>query len=827
MRTVDESFRDDYSRVLPVFKYGDPDVASSISGEMDIAIRKSSKMIAFHSIKAKPKTKKGKKLTAQQKEFFNKNEYNKWVDDGYLLVGKSHVYRQDYPNAIQTFNFIIREFPKEPAQYEAKIWLARTYSQTKEYNDAENIITTLASDKKFPKKFKLDLHTTTADFYIKQEKYLPAIKSLESALELVHRKKDKLRYMFILAQLYQLTKQPEKAAALYEKVIRKNPPYEMTFNAQINLAGSISSDPKNNREVRRKLQKMMRNNKNVDFLDQIYYALGNIELNEGNRQSAIENYIESVKYSTKNNDQKALTCLTLANMFYNDKDYVPAQAYYDSTLLYIDQDYPGIELIQSKAKSLNRLVENLNTISREDSLQRIAMLPEASRINIIDQIISDVRNDEAQAQMAESQRLQDYYNNQSRQNLVGVDKGSAKWYFYNPISIAQGMKDFQLRFGKRRLEDNWRRRNKSLNSGNEPDAMAMAEENQEKNKNKKTDNKSREFYLQNLPLTDSAMKVSKKRVVESYYNAGGVYHTDLNDIPQAIAIYEKMINRLPENEYVQSVYYQLYSMYKEINNESKAYYYRNLIITKYPESNFAKVMSDPEFYKQILEKEKEAERFYEVTYNAYNSGDYQQVIANEQVAQNRYKNNPVLPKFALLRAFAIGKTSDKMVFRNELNQLIANYPANEVSTQAKEIIVFMNTYQPETKQLEEIKVAEEIYVRGDSVNVYVALVIERSEDINQLVFDMINFNLDNFSNDKLELGNENLGKNLKIIAVKTFPNVAKALAYYKAISEKPEVLKNVKNPTKQLFVINQENYRTLLKQESADSYLQFFNLHFK
>jgi hypothetical protein len=248
-------------------------------------------------------------------------------------------------------------------------------------------------------------------------------------------------------------------------------------------------------------------------------------------------------------------------------------------------------------------------------------------------------------------------------------------------------------------------------------------------------------------------------------------------------------------------------------------------LTKSPESTYAKIINDPEYYKQVLEKEREADRFYEQTYNYYNAGNYQQVIINAKLAMGQYKNDPVLAKFALLKAFAVGKTADKMTFRNELNQVITNYPKNEVSTLAKEIIAYLNTYQPETKQQEDIKVAEVIYLLEEKATYYFALVVEKAEDVNQLVFDVINFNLDNFSNEKLELSNEALGKNYKIITVRSFADKDKAMNYFRSFS--PQVLKNIKNPTKHIFIISSSNYQTLQKQDSDDSYLQFFKIHYQ
>lgn len=827
LKKVDETFKDDYSRILPVFKYGNKDVAGAVSSDMDVAIKKVSKMVSMHSIKVKPKVKKGEHLTPEEKEFYNKNEFNKWIDDGYLLMGKAYMYKTEYTRALETFDFITREFPKETSHYEALIWMARIHAENEEYREAELGVTSLEGDKKFPKKLLLELYETSADLALKQNQYDKALKSLDKALKLVHKRKLKIRYTYILAQLYQQTKQFKKATEMYTKVIRKNPPYEMTFNARINLASSVEEGSKNNRYIKDQLRKMLHNDKNKEYQDQIYFALGNIDMKEGNREKGIENYKQSVKVSTNNNSQKALSCLTLANLYYGDKNYVPAQVYYDSTLLYIADNYPDINTLKAKAKSLNRLVLNLNTITLEDSLQRIAKLPEGQRMKLIDNIISDLRKKEAEAQIEEQQRLQDYYANQSRRNMTAAGASTqTKWYFYNPVSVDQGMKDFQLRWGKRRLEDNWRRRNKGIGSfGSETAENELDTKKLENEKKKTQDNKSREYYTQNIPLTDSMVKASTRSIIEAYYNGGQVYRSELVDLPQAIALYEKMVERFPDNIYILSVYYQLYLMFTDLKNSAKASYYKNLILSKGPESNYAKLLTDPNYYKQLLEKEKESDRFYAQSYDLYKVGNYQQVITNSQQALNQYKNDPVRPKFALLKAMAIGKTSDRMAFRNELNQVISNYPKSDVSAYAKEIIAYLNVSSPETKQKEDLKVAEVIYLTEEKTTYYFALLVEKEEDVNQLVFDIINFNLDNFSNEKLEINNEDFSKKYKIITVRSFADKDKAMNYYKAIA--PTVVKNVKKQTKNTFIISPANYQTLQKQESFDSYQQFFNIHFQ
>jgi hypothetical protein len=389
------------------------------------------------------------------------------------------------------------------------------------------------------------------------------------------------------------------------------------------------------------------------------------------------------------------------------------------------------------------------------------------------------------------------------------------------------MKDFQLRWGKRRLEDNWRRRNKGfVEFSNDTSEVKDATKSPDADKKNTTDNKTREFYTRQLPTTDSLMAVSHQKVLDSYFNAGMVYYNELKDLLQAVLLYEEMLKRFPDNDYKVPVSYQQYLMYTDLKNNEKASWYKNLILSRYPETIYAKIIMDPEYYKQLLSKSMECDRFYETTYNLYYAGNYSSVIENADTAMVRYKNNPALPKFELLKVLAIGKTNDIMTFRDALNSLISHYPKNEVSIKAKEIIAYLNSYKPETKQQEDIKIAEITYIMEETTTYNFGLVVDKIEDVNQVVFDIINFDLDNYPNDHFEITNEAIGDKYKIIIIKTFPDQIAALKFYNTFTSKPSVLKNVKNATRTMFIISPANLLLLEKQQSVDGYFEFFKKHF-
>ena len=234
----------------------------------------------------------------------------------------------------------MNDFKNEPVVNETQLWLARTYIETNQYKDAEEILNLLLHKEDFPKKLIPSLYATFADLNLRQNNFKPAIEYLEKSLALKLRKSDKIRYTFILAQLYEKTGSLKNATDLYGQVINMNPPYTMAFNAHINRALTYQEGFGSAGEIEQELLKMLKDDKNIDYRDQIYYALGDLATKEGNRDKAIDQYKKSVLYSTKNPDQKARSYLTLADLYYNLPEYVSAQVYYDSAVIMLD---PGFQ----------------------------------------------------------------------------------------------------------------------------------------------------------------------------------------------------------------------------------------------------------------------------------------------------------------------------------------------------------------------------------------------------------------------------------------------------------------------------------------------------
>jgi len=540
---ITNGYKDDYAEILRVFESSDPSTATMCTSDMETAIQKASKVITLKSITAKPKTKENRLPTEKEKDLLDKKEYNEWVDDSYLLIGKSRFYKHEFNEATSVFNYCITGANDPLIKAEATMWLARINSESGNYNESLRIISGLEITKDFTKSLKSMYYSTLADLYIKQKRYPEAIDPLTKSIELISGKRTKYRLTYLLAQLYEKSGDGKRATSLFRSVVKMNPPYDVEFNARINIAGTFDINSGKPQELRRELERMLRDSKNKDFQDQIYYALGNMSMKEGKENEAVEFFRKSATTSSQNQNQKGRSYLALANHYYDKPDYMKAGKYYDSAVFFLDQKHPDYIALKSKSQSLNTLVTELTIIQTQDSLLKIAAMSETDRNAKISAIIAKIVKDESEGKVSEySDRynIGQFYENERR--FQGNIDQEGKWYFYNQSALTFGRTEFRRRWGDRKLEDNWRRSNKTRvnptqTAGNPADTAQAGTDTTKA----LLDYKKPEFYLKNLPLTDSLKAIANDKVATALLNAGKAYYEKILDPVKATETLESLI----------------------------------------------------------------------------------------------------------------------------------------------------------------------------------------------------------------------------------------------------------------------------------------------
>jgi len=825
-----QNHRDDFTSFLPVFVFPNTSASQGVSSYMNRTIKKSSKTIVLHSITAKPEYKKGVKTT-RQKNFYNKKEYNKWIDDAYLLMAKAYLVNGDLVNANNALRFIIKEYKGENSYTEAQIWLAKKLILENEYTESLEILTNLSNDKKFPKKHTSLLNAVFAEYYISKEAYFDAIPKLETAIKFNHTKFEKIRYKFLLAQLYQKTGDFKNARKKYLEVIKMNPPYEMAFNARINLASVFEKGYGSSDEIRKKLYQMLKDEKNTEYQDQIYYALANIDIAEGKKEDALANYNRSIRKSTNNQRQKARSYLAIADIKYYDKDYLAAQAYYDSALVNIDETFPNYEQINNRSRGLTNLAKCLNTVSFEDSVQFVAKMSENERNIFIDKLIAKVREQEAEEQrkMNEEANMQQEnmiaYSNYQSGRGINTETAGDKWYFYSPSAKSYGESEFKLKWGNRKLEDNWRRSNKRsvLSETGEATEDTSIVENDAEAKKRKLSNKTREFYLVDLPLTDSAMAASHEKIRKNIIKAAEIYRDDLREYQLSANQYNEILKRYPDHDDAAQAMYQLYLLYMQMNNTNTANEYKNKLINKFPESIYAKMLANPKFVKELEEKERQIEKIYSDAYNEYNAGNY---LEAQRLCENGIKifpNNNLKVKFLLLNSLSKGKSFGLDSLRQNLLYIIRNYPKSEESALSKDIIASIDKERPEIKVAQEKEEAKILFKFPSETekHLFVAIIQVDKGNINQLKFNLINFNLDFYPKIELSVTSEPYADKAQMIIVSEFKTISEAINYYSTAKNQESVWKDVGN-VRAFFVISEENLKVLKTYSNEELYVNYF-----
>ncbi len=846
VKTLEHNFKEPFNDILPVFYYKEKDFLSSISSDMDKAAEKSAKVIKEHSITAKPESKRPVS-NPRQKAFYSQREYNKWVDDSYLLMGKAFFYKGNYFDAQKNFQFLLNEYKGQPICYETKLWFARNKVEMGQYAEASEILDKLIEDEEYcPEKIRKACYPIYADIYIQQKLYEEAIHYLTVACDNTRKKKTRIRYKYIIAQLYQEIGDNMNALKYFDEVISMNPKYDIAFNAKINKA-TVFDGTSSSKEVLNSLNKLLKDEKNKEYQDQIYFALANVHYTEGNEDDAIECYEKSIATSSSNTQQKAISYLSIGEIYYGYRKYIQAQPYLDSCMKFLPENYRNYHEIKIKSENLNVLAENVHSVEYEDSVQRVANMSPHERNLYIDKIIDKIRQEEELKRQQEeiANMNSDLYNQEFGLNNQKV---SGKWYFYNESVAKFGKAEFSKRWGNRPLEDNWRRANKHsaamfAETSNEEENGTEAGEGEEKKK-LVTDNKSREFYLQNLPLNDSLKRISNTNIENNMFYTGMTYMNLIHDNPYAIKALDDFLNRFPNSEYKPMALYYLYGLYTGANNSSKAEEAKRECIANYPESNYAKALSDPDFQKNLKARNKELEKEYADCYKSYMRNDF--TIINQRcrtiIAQNA--DSYLVPKFKLLFAMSYGKQNGTDALKRNLEAYAKEYPKTEEGLYAKRIVDYLNTNQSnatfesaiiaqsnaitnENSTAAPVEEEKELYVFEENVPHYFVISGKQEFiDFNRLKFNFINYNLDYFTNFNFEVEIKELNSKYAMLLIKTLNTSKQAMSYLELIEFNPEIYDGIDKIFTSKFIISQKNLDALIQDKDIEKYQKFFEEYY-
>ncbi|MCF8238589.1 MAG: tetratricopeptide repeat protein [Saprospiraceae bacterium] len=719
-------------------------------------------------------------------------------------------------------------FKHRPAYAEGMLWLGRTYTERHLYEDAMRAFTEAAIHPTASPEVIREIPVAQAHLFLERGMYDGAIPYLRSAITLAKKKKEKARYQYILGQIYQQQNQYAQSVEAFRAVVKLRPVYEMEFNARLNLLlGEYRSGQTPVADCRKDMERLLKDKKNEDYRDRIHYALADMDLDLLDTASAIVNLKESARFSTKNISQRTETHLKLAELYFDQELYVEAKVYYDLVIKEMPATDERYNMASLLSKNLTDIARNIQVITLQDSLLTIAGLSEKDRVELAEQIKADrlAKANELSAnqqndQKSNSRNLAVSQGQFGARNTPSTGPAKSNFFAYDSKSLDRGLKDFKSYWGNDRLlEDNWRRSNRSTSF-----QVEEAESAEEAIETSLTDSELQEMF-KDVPMTPEAVTEAETKIQNAMIALGRLYRERLQNNQKTVEVLSELLERFPGTEHELDAWYFLYLAHHELGETSQARKYYDLIMGKYPESTYARVLGDPNYLGESREKERQLNAYYKQTYDDFSHARYDMAWAKlEQVDTLFGPDNRLQAKFVLLRAMTTGNREGMDAYIAALKDLVSKYPDTEEETRAKEILRLLGDKSVAPKDLPNQNTQESEFNLDPEGTHYVIINWSLTQVELQDAQNAVNaFNRKYFKSDRLRLSsNIFLSVDVPLMVVRKFDSADKAMEYYQIIEKYKEEFLGKAEAGLKVFPVTQQNYRVILKNRSLDAYEPFF-----
>lgn len=869
--------KDNCTELIPLYMTGNKATAKLGTGNYSTAIEKCQKTIKLHSITQRPKW-NGKKKTEKDKIWLSQKEYNPFLYKAWFLMGASQFSQGEYMEAASTYSYMQRlYFSKPDIVARARVLEAKCYAEMEWFYDAEDILRRAERDS-FPNNLQNLKSQVVADLQVRQKLYEDAIPNLLKGIKAEKRNYQKARLYFLLGQLCQKVGRNQDAYKYLGKTISKNPPYELEFNARI-LRTEVMANG-NTKRIVSKLKSMARDPKNADYLDQVYYAIGNAYLAAGDTLHAEWAYNDGVEKATRSGIEKGVLMVHLGQLYWDQEKFVKAQKMYSGALGMFDKERDDYKEINQRSKILEELLPFASAVELQDSLQELAQMDSVKRMEVIKKIIEDVKKKEkeeqkkaAEANNPTANRNQNQNNNRNQNmNQPGMNnQQGGTFYFYNPTTVTAGKTEFKRKWGERKLTDDWRRKNKTvLDDFNEPtdsvagdsltnDSIRLAElkadslkavqreglsekekEELDKLEEYQKDPHRPEFYLKDIPFTEEQMEASNKALVEGLVGAAPIYKDEMENFALAERTYKRIMNDFPDYDKYDEIYYNLWQLYSRMGRTDEAEVYRQKMLSEYADNENSKKLADPEYLTKAIYGKAIEDSVYNEAYEAFKASDYQTVIRHDLKMAEDYPQGDNRPRFMFISAMSKLELGEREGFLANLKEIVEKYPKATISElaglyvkglkegrllasgkfEAGDIWDRKRSFADEADSL----AADTAFVADKNCNWVFAIAYERdSISENQLLYEMARYNFSNFSVRNFDVSFQK-GDGIDMFQTRTFLNYDEAYIYmHKLMNDKKmaAMLEGLK-----CFIISEDNLKKIQKGLSFSDYFDFYDDNF-
>lgn len=857
--------KDNFTEMIPMYTVGNKKSRELGKANYDKAIEKCEKAIKLHSITKRPEWTKSRRKTERDIEWLSRKEYNPFLWKAWMLMGRSQFYQGAFDEAASTFSYMCRLYATQPAIYgRARAWLAKSYIEQDWLYDAEDVIRNMQRDSIHWRAQK-EWDFTYADYYIHTGDYDKAIPYLKKSIDHEMRKKQKARLCFLLGQIYAATGKNAEAYKAFKSVVRKNPPYELEFNARIAMTEVMGASQA--KKMVGKLKRMAASDKNKDYLDQVYYAIGNIYLAQKDTMKAISNYEKGNKKATRSGIEKGVLLLKLGDLYWQQEKFSDAQRCYGEAIGLLDKDRKDYEQLSARSKVLDELVPYTDAIHLQDSLQALAKMSEKDRNAAIDRVIAELKRQEKEQKRLEDEKNAQQTmqrngatgnrNNTNRNNTAQTQQNNrqnAVWYFYNAMAVQQGKQAFEKLWGKRENTDNWQRVNKTvvgnLNGDAEmelteeqKDSIAKAELAQDSLEQLKdsaqNDPHKREYYLAQIPFTEDQVATSNLAIMDGLYNSGVIFKDKLDNLDLSKKQFTRLETQYPDFEQKADMYYHLFLLYSRLGQHDVAAGYVEKLKAEYPDNQWTILLTDPYFKENAQFGVHIEDSLYAATYEAFKADRLSEAKANAQISATRFPLGENRDKFLFIGGLAKLNDGDSKGCVDDMKAVVEKFPQSKLAEMAGMIVNGVNAGKPlhgARFDLGDVWTRRTaVLADSDSINaktfdaerntefVFMLAYVPDSVDENKLLYQMAKVNFTHYVVRNFDLAIED-ANGLRRMVVRGFRNYDEALQYARGLSEHAglqQLLSGCK-----AIVISDKNLPLLGTNFSYADYQDFYDKNF-
>ena len=791
IKQIKQSHVDDFSEIITLNMFSDKKSSVSNQSYFDQAIQRSTKAIEKHSMD------------------IGGTEKNKFIDDAYIIIGKSKFFKRDYNSAIKTFNYLLLDSSSPDSKIESMIWIAKCHQQSNNQPRLQQTINNLESNYSLNNRQKSELEVVKAENFALQEKNDESIEALLNITKLTKEKELKTRAFFKLGQIYFINNLYKQSRDCFKNVIKLNPKYEMVFNSKLNISKTFQSQENNFEELSKNLNEMIKDKKNKDYLGQVFYALAGLQLKNSDTVSAI-NTLKKSTINTISQDQKLESHFLLATIFWKNKNYVKSYNHSDTAKTLADPKYPNYESIKSIYSNSKNIARHYIKINYNDSVINLSLKPIDEINNIVDNLIAELKaiedknNNDPRLSNNIERGFNSYEYNKQAQNSLNITSGGG-WYFYNPSAISLGYSEFNTRWGNRKLEDNWRRKNKE--DMNNPEGLIdseMANAPSEKEKY------SRDFYISKLPMEQLERDSLLAQIEMAYFDLSNIFKSELQDYKMSIELYDSLLYRFPKTEYKQLVYQDLYNIYKTLGDTILSDKYLKALSSEFPGRLNKLNLNNMTHSDEELER---ANKNYLEFYSLF-SNDRSKACS--LLSDYINKDDINIDKFEFLSILCESKNTSRDELIIKLKEYKQNFSESIISNYADSLTSILSG--------QSVKAFNYIYQNEfDNKHFFVLVLSDININLPDLQRTISIFNQEKFQLDSLKTENMLLNRKKQLLRVGEFKNKTDAMLYFELFKVDKSAYKTLENNFITPLVVSENNFFILLRQKNMDNYMKYFN----